>query len=139
MSRHLEFPRHLSWDQDYWLCRCEGFRVEAPNGRLGSVEAVRFGASIGPTSSSSKAASSATACLLFPSRMSKRSYRDSNVSSSAAHERKAATTSVRACGLTWAATHGREAAQGADSAPITVPARAQSVTGRGRNGRNGHC
>jgi hypothetical protein len=44
MSRHLEFPRHLSWDQDYWLCRGEGFRVDAPNGRLGLVEAVRFGA-----------------------------------------------------------------------------------------------
>jgi hypothetical protein len=44
MSGHLEFPRHLSWDQDYWLCRCEGFRVDAPNGRLGLVEAVRFGA-----------------------------------------------------------------------------------------------
>ena len=44
MSRHLEFPRRLSWDHDYWLCRCEGFRVEAPTGRLGLVEAVRFGA-----------------------------------------------------------------------------------------------
>ena len=44
MSRRLEFPRPLSWDQDYWLCRCEGFRVDAPNGRLGLVEAVRFGA-----------------------------------------------------------------------------------------------
>jgi hypothetical protein len=44
MSRHLEFPRHLSWDHDYWLCRCEGFSVDAPTGRLGLVEAVRFGA-----------------------------------------------------------------------------------------------
>ncbi len=44
MSRHLEFPRPLSWDHDYWLCRCEGFRVDAPTGRLGLVEAVRFGA-----------------------------------------------------------------------------------------------
>ena len=44
MSHHLEFPRPLSWDHDYWLCRCEGFRVEAPTGRLGLVEAVRFGA-----------------------------------------------------------------------------------------------
>ena len=35
MSRHLEFPRPLSWDHDYWLCRCEGFSL---------VEAVRFGA-----------------------------------------------------------------------------------------------
>src|SRR6266516_6581913 len=44
MSRHLEFPRSLSWAHDYWLCRCEGFRVDAPTGRLGLVEAVRFGA-----------------------------------------------------------------------------------------------
>jgi hypothetical protein len=44
MSRHLEFPRPLSWDHDYWLCRCEGFRVDAPTGHLGLVEAVRFGA-----------------------------------------------------------------------------------------------
>ena len=44
MSHHLEFPRPLSWDHDYWLCRCEGFRVDAPSGRLGLVEAVRFGA-----------------------------------------------------------------------------------------------
>ncbi len=44
MSRHLEFPRPHSWDHNYWLCRCEGFRVDAPTGRLGLVEAVRFGA-----------------------------------------------------------------------------------------------
>ena len=43
MSSHLEFPRPLAWDRDYWLCRCEGFRVDAPTGRLGLVEAVRFG------------------------------------------------------------------------------------------------
>lgn len=43
MSHHLEFPRSLSWDRDYWLCRCEGFRVDSPTGRLGLVEAVRFG------------------------------------------------------------------------------------------------
>ena len=43
MSRHLEFPRPLAWDHDYWLCRCEGFEVDGPTGRLGFVEAVRFG------------------------------------------------------------------------------------------------
>jgi hypothetical protein len=42
MSRHLQFPRPLGWDTDYWLCRCEGFAVEAPQGRLGIVEEVRF-------------------------------------------------------------------------------------------------
>jgi hypothetical protein len=126
MSRHLEFPRRLSWDHDYWLCRCEGFRVDAPTGRLGLVEAVRFGARLDrPDELLVRAASSATARLLFPCRMSKRSYRDSNGSSSAAREGKAATTSLRACAHTWAATLGREAAQGAGSAPIAVPARAR--------------
>jgi len=43
MSRPLEFPRPFNWDHNYWLCRCEGFRVDAPTGRLGLVEAVRFG------------------------------------------------------------------------------------------------
>ncbi len=26
----------------YWLCRCEGFRVDSPEGRYGLVEAVMF-------------------------------------------------------------------------------------------------
>jgi hypothetical protein len=26
----------------YWLCRCEGFRVDSPEGRVGLVEAVMF-------------------------------------------------------------------------------------------------
>jgi hypothetical protein len=26
----------------YWLCRCEGFRVDSPDGRVGLVEAVMF-------------------------------------------------------------------------------------------------
>ena len=43
MSPHLEFPRPRDWDRDYWLCRCEGFRVDAPTERVGVVEAVRFG------------------------------------------------------------------------------------------------
>ena len=42
MSGTLEFPRPLSWDTDYWLCRCEGFRVDAAAQRLGVVEEVRF-------------------------------------------------------------------------------------------------
>jgi hypothetical protein len=42
MSRRLQFPRPLGWDTDYWLCRCEGFAVEAAQGRLGIVEEVRF-------------------------------------------------------------------------------------------------
>ena len=30
-------------DRGYWLRRCEGFRVETPAGRLGTVESLRFG------------------------------------------------------------------------------------------------
>ena len=44
MSRHLDFPRPLACGHDYWLCRCEGFGVDAPTGPVGLVEAVRFGA-----------------------------------------------------------------------------------------------
>ena len=43
MSRRLEFPRPRLFDEDYWLCRCEGFRVDSPTGRLGVVAGVRFG------------------------------------------------------------------------------------------------
>jgi hypothetical protein len=39
---HLEFPRPLTWDTDYWLCRCEGFRVDTATGRVGVVAGVRF-------------------------------------------------------------------------------------------------
>jgi hypothetical protein len=42
MSGTFEFPRALSWDTNYWLCRCEGFHVDAPTGRVGVVEEVRF-------------------------------------------------------------------------------------------------
>jgi hypothetical protein len=30
-------------DEDYWLSNCEGFRVECPTGRLGTVERVLVG------------------------------------------------------------------------------------------------
>ncbi len=43
MSHHLTFPRPLAWDHDYWLCRCQGFRVDSPAGRVGRIEEVRFG------------------------------------------------------------------------------------------------
>jgi hypothetical protein len=35
-TRNALDPRH------YWLCRCEGFRVDSPEGRFGLVEAVMF-------------------------------------------------------------------------------------------------
>ena len=37
-------PRHAAAtsQRDYWLCRCEGFDVESPAGRIGVVEGLRF-------------------------------------------------------------------------------------------------
>ena len=34
----------MSFDRDYWLSHCEGFRVETENGRLGFVDELRPGA-----------------------------------------------------------------------------------------------
>jgi len=41
-------PRHSSLGTDYWLHRCQGFRVESPAGRIGTVTGVRFQGSIEP-------------------------------------------------------------------------------------------
>jgi hypothetical protein len=35
-------PRGGASDLDYWLRRCEGFRVDSPQGRVGFVEEVRY-------------------------------------------------------------------------------------------------
>jgi hypothetical protein len=35
-------PRSTAPDLDYWLRRCEGFRVDSPQGRVGFVEEVRY-------------------------------------------------------------------------------------------------
>jgi hypothetical protein len=32
-----------TFGRDYWLRRCEGFRVEGPGGRIGHVRGIRFG------------------------------------------------------------------------------------------------
>ena len=37
-------PRAI--DLDYWLHRCEGFRVDSPDGRVGFVAELRFGTSM---------------------------------------------------------------------------------------------
>jgi uncharacterized protein CbrC (UPF0167 family) len=29
-----------SWTDEYWLCHCEGFRVDTPDGHLGFVEEI---------------------------------------------------------------------------------------------------
>ena len=42
MESKARFPRAQAFDSDYWLCRCEGFSVDSPAGRLGFVEGLRF-------------------------------------------------------------------------------------------------
>ena len=42
MSSEVRLLRTPTFDLDYRLCRCEGFRVDSPRGRVGVVEEVRF-------------------------------------------------------------------------------------------------
>ena len=42
MERKHELARHSGFDRDYWLCRCQGFRVDSPQGRIGFVRELRF-------------------------------------------------------------------------------------------------
>jgi hypothetical protein len=43
MTPHESQPlRERLGSRHYWLCRCEGFRVDSPDGRFGLVEAVMF-------------------------------------------------------------------------------------------------
>jgi hypothetical protein len=37
-----DHPTPWGLDRSYWLCRCEGFRVEAGDARIGTVEGVLF-------------------------------------------------------------------------------------------------
>ena len=48
MSIVTRDPRHSSLGTDYWLHRCQGFRVESSLGRIGTVTGVRFQGSIEP-------------------------------------------------------------------------------------------
>jgi hypothetical protein len=41
-------PRRSIYGRDYWLHRCEGFRVESPEGEVGIVTGLRFDSSIEP-------------------------------------------------------------------------------------------
>jgi hypothetical protein len=41
-------PRDSSYGQDYWLHRCEGFRVESARRVIGTVHGLRFHDSIEP-------------------------------------------------------------------------------------------
>jgi hypothetical protein len=48
MSEEYVEHRQSSFGRDYWLRRCEGFRVEGPGGRVGQVRGIRFGSSADP-------------------------------------------------------------------------------------------
>jgi hypothetical protein len=41
-------PRDSAYGRDYWLHRCEGFRVATPEGEIGTVKGLRFSGSIEP-------------------------------------------------------------------------------------------
>ena len=47
-SLDMRDPRDSSYGQDYWLHRCEGFRLESPDGEQGTVKGLRFSGSIEP-------------------------------------------------------------------------------------------
>jgi hypothetical protein len=42
MAAGPQRPRDAASNFDYWLRRCEGFRVDSPQGRVGFVEEVRY-------------------------------------------------------------------------------------------------
>jgi hypothetical protein len=39
-------PSRVSLERDYWLCRCDGFRIDSPAGSVGIVEGLRFGSRV---------------------------------------------------------------------------------------------
>jgi hypothetical protein len=41
-------PRDSAYGRDYWLHRCEGFRVESAGREIGTVRGLRFKSSIEP-------------------------------------------------------------------------------------------
>jgi hypothetical protein len=42
MNSEVRSIQTSTFDSDYWLCRCEGFRVDSGDCRLGFVEGMRF-------------------------------------------------------------------------------------------------
>lgn len=47
-SLNTSDPRDSAYGRDYWLHRCQGFRVESPDGEVGRVHGLRFRGSIEP-------------------------------------------------------------------------------------------
>jgi hypothetical protein len=46
VNSEVRLLRTPTFDLDYRLCRCQGFRVDSPRGREGVVQEVRFGSRI---------------------------------------------------------------------------------------------
>jgi hypothetical protein len=42
VNSEVRVLRAPAWDFDYRLCRCEGFRVDSPQGRVGVVQELQF-------------------------------------------------------------------------------------------------
>ena len=48
MASNAPTPERSAFWHGKWLANCEGFRVEAPDGRIGHVTGIRFGPSSEP-------------------------------------------------------------------------------------------
>jgi hypothetical protein len=55
-----------SYGRDYWLRRCQGFRVDGPEGRIGRVRGVRLGRSAEPEALEVQAGLLGRRTLLIP-------------------------------------------------------------------------
>jgi hypothetical protein len=58
--------RQSSFGLDYWLRRCEGFRVDGPDGRIGHVRGICFGDAAEPEALEVRAGLLGRRTLLIP-------------------------------------------------------------------------
>jgi hypothetical protein len=58
--------RQSSFGLDYWLRRCEGFRVDGPDGRIGHVRGIRFDDAAEPNALEVRAGLLGRRTLLIP-------------------------------------------------------------------------
>jgi hypothetical protein len=65
--------RQSSFGLDYWLRRCEGFRVDGPDGRIGHVRGIRFGDAAEPKAFEVRAGIARPTNVLNSSRRRRRS------------------------------------------------------------------
>jgi len=59
-------PRDSAYGQEYWLHRCEGFRVESAGRQVGTVRGLRFTGSIEPDLLEVRTGLFARRVVLFP-------------------------------------------------------------------------